>query len=160
MKAIVVGMDQANGIGANNDMPWHQALPDDLARFRQMTTGNTVIMGRKTYETIGRPLANRENIVVSREQVEIEGVKVATSLEEAYSLATHDIYVMGGGQIYALAINDMDVLYVTEVQATFPEATIFFPTIDMNIWQETSREHHEADERNKYAFDFVTYKKE
>ncbi len=160
MKAIVVGMDQANGIGANNDMPWHQALPDDLARFRQMTTGNTVIMGRKTYETIGRPLANRENIVVSREQVEIEGVKVATSLEEAYSLATHDIYVMGGGQIYALAINDMDVLYVTEVQATFPEATIFFPTIDMNIWQEASREHHEADERNKYAFDFVTYKKE
>lgn len=160
MKAIVVGMGKNHEIGANQDMPWHNSLPDDLAHFRKLSTGKTVIMGYRTFESIGkRPLPNRQNIVVSREPTGIEGVLTAYSLEAAYALAQYDIVVMGGGQIYAQAIDDMDVLYVTEVDAEFPEATVFFPEIDKTKWQEASREHHEVDGKNKYAFDFVKYER-
>lgn len=160
MKAIVVGMGKNREIGANQDMPWHNSLPDDLAHFRKLSTGKTVIMGYRTFESIGkRPLPNRQNIVISREPTGVEGVQTAFSLEAAYALAQYDIIVMGGGQIYAQAIDDMDILYVTEIDAEFPEATVFFPEIDKSKWQEVSREHRDADERNKYGFDFVRYEK-
>ena len=159
MKAIVVAMDRHNGIGAENDLLWLRDLPADLAHFKKLTTGNTVIMGRKTFQSIGRPLADRQNIVVSRTPTGVEGVMTAGSLEAAYALARYDIFVIGGGQIYEQAMNDMDVLYVTEVDEEFPQATVFFPSIDTGVWKEVSREHHEADEKNKYAFDFVTYKR-
>ncbi|HEY1085347.1 MAG TPA: dihydrofolate reductase [Candidatus Saccharimonadales bacterium] len=158
MKSIIVGMGKNREIGANQDMPWSNSLPDDLANFRKLSTGKTVIMGYRTFESIGkRPLPNRQNIVISREPTGVQGVLTAHSLKAAYALAQYDIVVMGGGQIYAQAIDDMDVLYVTEVDAEFPEATVFFPEIDKAKWQEASREHHVADERNKYAFDFVVY---
>lgn len=160
MKAIVVAMDRKNGIGADNDLLWLRDLPADLAHFKKLTTGKTVVMGRKTFESIGRPLPDRQNIVVSRSgPTGVKGVQTAYSLETAYALAQYDVMVIGGGQIYQQAIDDMDVLYVTEVQAEFPQATVFFPKIDKTKWQEVSREHHEADERNKYAFDFVKYEK-
>lgn len=160
MKAIVVGMGKNREIGANQDMPWHNALPDDLARFRKLSTGKTVIMGYRTFESIGkRPLPDRQNIVITREPTGVEGVISCSSLEAAYAMAQYDIIVMGGGVIYADAIDDMDVLYVTEIDAEFPEATVFFPEIDKDKWQEVSREHHNADERNKYSFDFVEYRK-
>lgn len=159
MKAIVVAMDRNNGIGADNDLLWLRDLPDDLAHFKKLTTGNTVIMGRRTFESIGRPLADRQNIVVSRTPTGVQGVMTAGSLEAAYNLARYDVYVIGGGQIYKETIDDMDKLYVTEVDADFPQATVFFPEIDKNVWKETSREHHEADEKNKYAFDFVEYER-
>lgn len=159
MKAIVVAMDRNNGIGAANDLLWLRDLPADLKHFRQLTTGKTVIMGRKTFESIGRPLVDRQNIVVSRTPTGVDGVMTAGSLEAAYALARYDICVIGGGQIYAQALDDMDVLYVTEVDADFPQATVFFPEIDKSVWKEVSREHHETDEKNKYAFDFVIYER-
>ncbi len=159
MKAIVVAIDRKNGIGADNDLLWHSDLPTDLQHFKDITTGGTVIMGRKTYEGIGRALPNRENIVVSRKLHDTPGVIVVDSIENAYSLAQHNIYVIGGGQIYAATIDDMDELFVTEVDAEFPKATVSFPTIDPSIWHEISREHHTKDEKNKYNFDFVHYTK-
>lgn len=157
MKSIIVAVDKNNGIGAKNDLLWLRDLPDDLAYFKRMTTGASVIMGRNTYDSMGRPLPNRENIVVSHRPVGDKDVLTATSLESAYQLARYPIFVMGGGRIYADALSDMDRLYVTEVDASFPQATVFFPEIDKKVWQETSREHNAADERNKYAFDFVVY---
>lgn len=158
MKSIVVAMDENNGIGAAGDLLWQRDLPADLAHFKKLTTGKSIIMGRKTFESIGRALPNRQNIIVSRHgALGVEGTLTAASLQTAYDLAQFDICVIGGGEIYAQAIDTVDRLYVTEVHATFPEATVFFPQIDPNLWQEAAREHREADERNTYAFDFVTY---
>lgn len=160
MKAIVVAMDRNNGIGADNDLLWQRDLPADLAHFKRLTVGKTIIMGRKTYESIGRPLPDRQNIVVSRKgPIGTPGVLTAYSLEAAYALAQYDSMVIGGGQIYAEAIDDMDVLYVTYVDAEFPQATVFFPQINCEDWQEVSRDHHEADAKNKYSFDFVKYER-
>lgn len=159
MKSILVAYDKSYGIGAANYLLWRRDLPADLKHFKELTTGNVIVMGRKTYDSIGRPLPNRQNIVISREESTIEGVTVVHSLDEAYAVSEpgKEIFVIGGGQIYALAIDSVDSIYATEVDAKFPQAEIFFPKIDTAIWKETMREHHEADERNKYAFDFVVY---
>lgn len=157
MKSIVVAVDRDLGIGAGNDLLWQRDLPADLAHFKRITTGGSIVMGRKTFESIGRPLPNRENIVVSRTPTGISGVLTAASLEAAYALARNPIYVIGGGQIYSQSLDDMDKLYVTEVDASFPQATVFFPKIDPQAWRETGRVHHPADDKNKYAFDFVEY---
>lgn len=159
MKSIIVAVDKHLGIGAKNDLLWMRDLPDDLAYFKRMTTGASVIMGRNTFESMGRALPNRENIVVSSRPVGVKGVLTANSLQSAYELARYPIYVMGGGQIYDSAIDGMVRLYVTEVDAEFPQATVYFPEIDTAVWKETSREHHDADGRNKYAYDFVVYDK-
>jgi dihydrofolate reductase len=159
MKAIVVAMDRKNGIGADNDLLWQRDLPTDLAHFRKLTKNGSVIMGRKTFESIGRPLPDRENIVVSSRPTGVQGVLTAVSLTSAYALARYPVFVIGGGQVYAQALEDMDVLYVTEVDAVFSQATVFFPEIDPKVWKEIAREHHQADEKNKYDFDFVTYEK-
>ena len=157
MKAIVVAIDKNNGIGAENDLLWQRDLPADLAHFKKLTTGGSIIMGRKTFESIGRPLPERENIVISSKPTDVKGVLTANSLASAYELARYPVFVIGGGQIYAQAINDVDRLYVTYVDADFSQATVFFPQISCDDWQEVSRDHHEADEKNKYAFDFVVY---
>lgn len=154
---MIVAVDKNMGIGAGNNLLWGRDIPDDLAYFKRTTKGASVIMGRRTFESIGRPLPDRENIVVTSTPTGIQGVLSASDLTSAYELARYPIFVIGGGQIYEAAMKDMDRLYVTEVNATFPEATVFFPAIDLQQWQETSREHHEADEKNKYAFDFVIY---
>jgi dihydrofolate reductase len=161
MKAIVVAYGKNHEIGADNDMPWHNSLKDDLKHFRELTTGSTVIVGRKTFDSFGgRPLPDRENIVVTRSNEEIDGVKVARSLAEAYKLASsRNIYVIGGGQIYSEAIKDMDILYATEVNAEFDNGTVFFPEIDSTIWREVARVHQPADERNRYSFDLVKYER-
>lgn len=160
MKAIIVAIDKKNGIGAENDLLWQRDLPADLAHFKKLTIGKSIIMGRKTYESIGRPLPDRQNIVVSRKgPTGVLGTLSAYSLEAAYSIAQYDVCVIGGGQIYAAALDDMDILYVTEVDAEFPKATVFFPKISAKVWREISREHHEIDDKNKYAFDFVTYQR-
>ena len=158
MKRIIIAYDQNRGIGASNDLLWLRDLPSDLQHFKELTSGSAVVMGRKTYESIGRPLLNRQNIVISRQPIDIDGVIVVPSLEEAYHVATtDDIYVIGGGQIYEIALGSVDEVVATEVQASFPRAEIFFSPLDSDTWREVSREHHEADERNKYAFDFVVY---
>ncbi len=158
MKSILVAYDKNNGIGADNDLLWGRDLPADLAHFKTLTMGKSIVMGRKTFESIGRALPGRQNIVVSRSGYAApEGVLVVPSLEAAYDAADNDVAIIGGGQIYEHALKDIDIIYATEVDAEFPQATVFFPEISQEIWLETSRERHEADERNKYAYEFVTY---
>ena len=159
MKSIVVAYDKNYGIGAHNDLLWQRNLPADLRHFKEITTGHAIIMGRKTYESINRPLPNRQNIVLSRDDEVIEGVEVVHSLDEAYAAVEpgKEAFVIGGGQIFSLAFDTIDRIYATEVEATFDQADVFFPAIDLSVWKETAREHHEADERNLYAYDFVTY---
>lgn len=156
---MIVAVDTNMGIGADNDLLWGRDLPDDLAYFKRNTKGSSVIMGRKTFESIGKPLPERENIVVTSAPTGVKGVLSVADLRSAYELARYPVFVIGGGQIYSSAINDVDRLLVTEVKAEFPQATVFFPSIDKSIWHEVSREHHYADERNKYAFDFVVYER-
>lgn len=160
MKRIIVAYDKNYGIGADNDLLWKRDLPADLKHFKDLTVGTSLVMGRKTFESIGRALPGRENIVISSTDIAIDGIKTVRGLDEAYDLATHEtISVIGGGQIYNLALDTVDEIVATEVQATFPQADIFFPAINTSKWheKEASRKHHDADDRNKYPFDFVTY---
>lgn len=160
MKAIVVAYDKKRGIGADNDLLWGRDLPADLARFKKLTMGKSIIMGRKTFDSIGRALPGRQNIVVSHTMnYAPEGVQVVSTLEAAYATATSEVMVIGGEQIYAQAINDMDTIYATEVDAEFPAATVFFPEVDTRKWHEVEREYHEADEWNRYECKFVTYER-
>ena len=160
MKSIVVAYDQSRGIGADNDLLWQRDLPADLQRFKKLTTGGSIIMGRKTFESIGRPLPERENIVITSQPTGITGILSAVSFEAAYALARYPVFVIGGGQIYgeALRRGDIDRIYATEVRHTFHQATVFFPTLD-DTWEEVSRESLEADDKNLYPYDFVVYEK-
>lgn len=160
MKAIVVAYDKNHGIGAKNDLLWMRDLPADLAHFKKLTTGKSIIMGRKTFESIGsKPLPNRQNIVLSHTPTGVDKVITAGSLKAAYAMAQFPIFVIGGESVFRESLPDIDTIYATEVNASFPQATVFFPKIDMDVWQEVAREHHEADEKNKYAFDFVEYRR-
>lgn len=158
MRTIVVAFDKKLGIGANNDLLWLRDLPADLQHFKQITTGYPIIMGRNTYESIGRPLPHRQNIVISSTLADTAGIDVVSSIDEAYERA-HDkyVFVIGGARVYEEAMKSADRIIATEVDATFEQASVFFPTIDPDTWQEVSREHHARDERNAYNFDFVTY---
>lgn len=115
-------------------------------------------MGRLTYESIGRPLPGRQNIVISRQPLSIQGVQVVNSLEQAYMAAEGPIFILGGGTIYKQTIDHADQLIVTEVKHTFKEATAFFPELS-DDWVETSRQSHKADSENLYDYDFVTYRR-
>lgn len=158
MKSIVVAYDQKRGIGAKNDLLWQRDLPADLKHFKELTMGGSIIMGRNTYESIGRALPGRENIVVTHHPIEATDVVAVDSLVAAYQAAYGNQFVIGGASIYeqALASGDIDVVYATEVHETFPQASVFFPSLTGD-WQEKSRESHQADEKNRYDFDFVTY---
>lgn len=159
-KSMIVAYGKNREIGVAGDLPWGRGLPADLASFKRLTTGGSIIMGRKTFESIGnRPLPNRENIVLSQTPTEVKGVLTALNLASAYALARYPIYVIGGATAYQAALSDVDTIYVTLVDATFPEADTFFPEINMNEWTEVSRSHHEADDRNLYAFDFIEYRR-
>ena len=159
MKSIVVAYDLQRGIGAKNDLLWLRDLPSDLAHFKDITMGGAIIMGRKTYESIGRPLPGRRNIVVSRQQLELPGVDVVDSLEAAYELTeADDVFIIGGGQVYFQAVDQADRIYATEVYEEFPQADIFFPELSAD-WKEVSRESHKADGKNLYDFDFVVYER-
>ncbi len=157
--ALIVATDLQNGIGANNQLIWH--LPADLKYFKQLTTGHAIIMGRKTYDSIGRPLPNRNNIVITRNKTwQAEGVTVVHSLQEAIETCkNNDSFIIGGAEIYQQALNFVEVLYVTQVHKTFEIADTFFPKIDSNIWQETARIKNPKDSKHLYDFDFVTYHK-
>lgn len=161
MKSIVVAYDKKRGIGADNDLLWGRDLPADLAHFKQLTVGRSIVMGYNTYASIGRPLPGRQNIVVSHSRtVGHPEVVTVRSIGEAYERAEYDdIAVIGGGQMYAQTLVDVDVVHATEVDAEFANATVFFVELDMDTWQEVSREHYEPDEYNKYAYDFVEYRR-
>ncbi|WP_314244102.1 dihydrofolate reductase [Empedobacter tilapiae] len=157
---IVVAKASNNVIGAKNDLIWH--LPNDLKHFKSLTSGHPIIMGRKTFESLGRPLPNRINIVVTRDQNwNAEGIEIASSLSKAIVAVKKiddDIYIIGGGNIYKQAMEFTDVLYITEVHHEFDGDT-YFPEIDSDEWEEVEREDFKKDEKHPYAYSFVTYKK-
>ncbi len=150
--SLIVATDRNNGIGIDNALPWR--LPEDLAFFKRTTTGHPIIMGRKTFESIGRPLPNRRNIVITRNaNWRHEGVEAVSSLQAAAALAGDgEAFVIGGAQIYVEALPLALRLIVTEIDATFT-CDAFFPPIDQSIWAEVSRDsHHAADQQFDYAF--------
>lgn len=158
-KALIVAYGRNGEIGAHGDLPWGRNLPGDLAQFKRRTTGGSIIMGRRTFESIGkRPLPDRENIVVSSTPAGVSGVLTALSLESAYALARYPIFIIGGARLYRAALPTVDVIYATEVDAVFPDADTFFPKLS-GEWQEVAREHHQADEKNAYSFDVVEYRR-
>lgn len=154
---LIAAIAQHNAIGKDNDLIWH--LPADLKRFKSTTSGHHIIMGRNTYESIGKPLPNRTSVIITRNlDYKAEGCIIVNSLEEAIKVSKNDEspYIIGGAQIYAKALEIADKLDITEVHHTF-DADVFFPEIDLNIWQEKSREYFSADEKNQYDYSFVTY---
>lgn len=154
---LIVATDIAGGIGIRNALPWK--LPQDLAHFKRITTGHPILMGRKTFESIGRPLPNRRNIVISRNAAwQHAGVDAVTSLEAALRLTdAEEVFVIGGAEIYTLALPLADRLIVTEIAQRF-NCDTFFPTIDKTIWSEAAREVHH-DDTNGFDFAFVTYQR-
>ncbi len=162
MIIIIAAIAENNAIGKDNRMLWH--LPDDFKRFKKITMGHTLIMGRKTFESIGgKPLPGRPHIVITRKgnyQVP-EGVRRVASLQEALELTAGEdsVFIIGGGQIYGQALRHADVLDLTLVHTHIEDADTFFPEIDPRQWVEVSREEHPADSRHAYAFSFVRMKR-
>lgn len=155
--SLIVAHDANRGIGIRNTLPWR--LPEDLAHFKKITTGNVIIMGRKTFDSIGRPLPNRRNIVLTANaKWQHTGAETAHSLERALSMLDGTpAYIIGGATIYEQALPLCQQLLITEIVATF-ECDAFFPAIDKSIWQETSRQNYHSDAQIlDYAF--VTYSK-
>ncbi len=180
-KVIIVAIADNNAIGRDNALLWH--ISEDLKFFKRTTSGCPVIMGRRTFESIGRPLPGRKNIVVSRGFEAPEGVAVAASLEVAYGVAAEALaggpaadsvdglamgsamagladgrcFVIGGGQIYAQAMESADRLMITNVHTVIEDADTFFPTIDPSVWTVASRSEMMTDPETGYEFEFVEY---
>ena len=155
---VAVASDWA--IGRQGDLLCH--LPADMKHFKEVTMGHSIIMGRKTFESFPRrPLPGRQNIVITRNaDWQYPGVTVVHSLDEAIASAETDIvFIIGGAQVYEQALPRVDVLHLTLIHARWASADAFFPALNMDQWQEVSREHHESDHRNAYEFDFITLKR-
>lgn len=153
---IVVAIDAQRGIGIDNKLPWH--LPQDLAHFKRLTSGHPIIMGRKTFDSIGRPLPNRRNIVITRNpDWRHEGVEAVTSLEAAVDMVKGaPAFIIGGAQIFAESMDLAERMVITEIGHTFACDT-FFPPLPAGRWSETGRETHHSDDG--YDFAFVTYER-
>jgi len=170
--SIISAIGNNNEIGKKNALLWN--LPIDMKHFRETTTGHPVIMGQKTFESLGvgndgtpgRPLPKRRNIILTLDkEFKRDGIEVVYSLEELNKLLEQtagkdeEFFVIGGGQIYKLFIDKADKLYITHVNVSVPDADTFFPNIDQNKWQKISENKHEKDEKNIYDCNFVIYKK-
>ncbi len=161
MISILVAMDKDGLIGKDNDLPWR--LPNDLKYFKQLTTNHTILMGRKTYESIGRPLPNRINVVLTRNKdFQPEGCQVVHSIEEVQKLfkeeSNDELFVIGGSDIFKLLLPYTDRLYITKIDERF-EGDTFFPEIDFDSWNLVSKEQGEKDENNPYDYYFCIYDK-
>ncbi len=157
---IVVVMGRNREIGMENSLLWR--LKDDMRFFKDLTTGHPVIMGRKTFQSLGRPLPNSTNIVVSGSMSSQEDVVVLSSVAEALEQAAlcpggDEIYVIGGGEIYIQTLAQTEKLFITHVDAEFPLADTFFPEVDMSEWSKTDTQKFMANERNEYPFEICTY---
>jgi dihydrofolate reductase len=156
---IIVATDRNMAIGYQNKLLFW--LPNDLKRFKELTTGNTIIMGRNTFLSLPKgALPNRRNIVLStRKDASFPGAETYSSLEEAIKACKEDekIYIIGGASVYKQALPLADVLCITEIDAEAPAADTYFPTIDPSIWKENSRESHPTDEKHEYPYAFVEY---
>lgn len=160
MITIIAAIAKNNALGKNNQLIWH--LPSDLIRFKKVTSGHCVLMGRKTFESLGKPLPNRTNIIITRNKnYQQNGCLVVNSLEKAITESKkydENPFILGGAEIYKQSLKFANKLDITFVHHSF-EADVFFPKIDTSIWIETSREDFKKDEKNKYDFSFVTYSK-
>jgi dihydrofolate reductase len=153
--ALIVAMAENRVIGRNNQLPWR--IPADLRHFKALTLGKPVIMGRKTYESIGRPLPGRDNIVISADSgYQAEGCQVVHSVEQALEAAgsCEEAMIIGGANLYRQTLENADRLYLTLVKAE-PEGDTWFPEIELQQWREIERQAHTADESNEYDYDFV-----
>ena len=153
--SAVVATALNNAIGKSNQLLWH--LPADLKHFKDITSGYTVIMGRKTFDSIGKPLPRRRNIVVTRQAIQIEGCEVVNSVEAALALCADEkeVFIVGGAEIYKLALPFTNRVYLTIVKKEF-EADAFFPPLNAEEWVQTSVEEHEPDEKNNLPYSFIT----
>ena len=160
MTTIIVAIGENGEIGLKNELLWH--LPNDLKHFKTLTSGHPIIMGRNTYESIGKALPNRTNIIVSqRKNWFQEGVLIVGSLKEALKFAKkidEDIFIIGGGKVYEQTMDFADKLEVTLVKGTF-EADTFFPKIDAKVWTLVNEEHFEKDEKHDFDYSFLTYER-
>jgi dihydrofolate reductase len=155
--SLIAALDRHRAIGKGNALPWH--LPADLKRFKALTLGKPVLMGRKTAESIGRALPGRRNLVLTRSgRVPFDGMEAVASIEAAIALAD-EVCVIGGGEVYALALPMATHLHLTHVDTVVDGADAFFPAFDVNDWRVVSREAHAADEKHALAFEFVDYER-
>ena len=160
-RSMIVAMAENRVIGINNKLPWH--LPNDLKYFKQVTMGKPIVMGRKTFESIGKPLPGRTNIVITRNAGWVsDGVKVAHSLNQAYELAAaigeidgqSELMIIGGDQIYQSCLSEVDRIYLTQVHASV-EGDAWFPELDWSQWKEIGREDFSAEGPNPYDYSFI-----
>ena len=159
--SLIVAVGKNNVIGTEGKLPWR--LPADLKHFKKLTEGHSIIMGRKTHESIGRALPGRRNIVITRNpDFRADGIEVAHSLEEAIKMSKAafdtEVFVIGGGEIYKMAMPLADRIYFSRVH-TSVAGDAFFPEIDLAEWAETSRETHQSDEKNQYPYSFIVYER-
>lgn len=159
--SLIVAVAENGVIGHNNQLIWH--LPNDLKQFKRLTTGHCIIMGRKTFDSIGKPLPNRTSLIISRNtDFQIEGCITVSSLEnailEAKKIENEEAFIIGGAEIYRLALPIIDKIYLTEVHHEY-EGDTFFPEIDKTIWKEIHREDFETDEKHLVNYSFVELQK-
>lgn len=155
--SLIGAMSRERAIGANNQMLWH--LPKELGYFKRTTLNKTVVMGRKTYESLGKPLPNRRNVIFTRQKdLHIEGCDIVNSVEETLQKYGEDeLMITGGGEIYELFMPIADRLYLTKVDVNIANADAFFPEFDEKEFQLTSSEYVEKDEKNQYSFTICVY---
>ena len=156
---MVAAIAENNALGKDNDLLWH--LPDDFKRFKQITSGHYIIMGRKTFESFPKPIPNRTHVIItSKKNYHPEGCIIVDSMKKAIEACPKDetIFIIGGGEIYTLGMDFADTIELTRVHENF-EADTFFPEIDNTKWKQTSEEHHPADERHKFNFTYQTFLK-
>jgi dihydrofolate reductase len=158
--SLIAALDRDHAIGRDNDLPWR--LPDDLKRFKALTIGKPVLMGRKTAQSLGRALPGRRNLVLTRSgTVPFEGMQAVASVDEALRIAEADgadeLCVIGGGEVYALTLPVATHLFLTHVETRVEGGEAFFPAFDVSQWRVVSRERHDADAKHAFAFEFVDY---
>lgn len=153
--SIIVAIGENHAIGKNNQLLWH--MPNDLKHFKDITSGRTIIMGRKTFDSVGKPLPRRRNIVVTRQDITIPGCEVVKSIEDGLALCKNEdeVFIGGGAEIYKLAMHLTDRIYLTIIHKSF-DADTFFPEIDKTEWKEVKREDFEPDEKNPLPYSFIT----
>ena len=155
MITLIAALDRNRAIGKGGTLPWH--LPDDLKRFKALTLGQSILMGRKTAESLGRALPGRRNLVLTRgDRAPFDGMEPVASLADAERIAGAELAVIGGGELYLLALPRARRLELTEVLTEVHGADTWFPVLDPGGWRETARAHHAADARHAFAFEFVT----
>jgi dihydrofolate reductase len=156
MIKIIVAISKNRVIGDSNKLIWH--LPADLKRFKEITTGHPIVMGRKTYESIGRPLPNRRNIIITRDNnYQVEGCEIVNSIEESLLLTNSDCFIIGGGEIYKQSLHLANQIYLTQVDEEF-EGDTTFPELDKS-WYVSKQENFLSDKKNSYNYSFITYER-